>query len=174
MEMAMHPIVEEIRELLTTATQGMSDEDWSRHPEGKWSATEVVEHLSLTYSGTLKSMQRVLDNNAPTATPLKLKQRLGILWVVELGRFPEGREAPMQVRPTGTPGAVSGRELLSVTLENLTKMDTAIATCEQRFGSATRLSDHPILGALSATQWRKFHRIHARHHALQIERLRLR
>jgi hypothetical protein len=29
-----------------------------------------------------------------------------------------------------------------------------------------------MLGALNGLQWRKFHSVHARHHAAQIERLR--
>ncbi len=168
----MHPMMEEIREALTSVTEGMTAEDWSRHPEGKWSAAEVVEHLSLTYSGTARAMQKVLDAGAPTATPLKLKQRLGIWWVAELGRFPEGRQAPAQVRPKGAPKGASDGEVLSAALENLIRMDKAIAACEQRFGAETRLADHPVLGALKASQWRKFHRVHARHHAPQIERLR--
>ena len=168
----MHPMMEEIREVLASVTKGMTAEEWSRHPDGKWSAAEVVEHLSLTYSATARGMQKVLDVGAPTATPLKLKQRLGILWVAELGRFPEGREAPTQVRPKGAPNGASSGEVLTVALENLSKMDAAIAACEQQFGAETRLADHPVLGALKASQWRKFHRVHARHHAPQIERLR--
>ncbi len=169
----MHPMMEEIRKVLTSVTQNMSDEQWGRHPEGKWSAAEVVEHLSLTYSGTARTMQKVLDAGAPTATPLKFKQRVGILWVVGLGRFPEGREAPKQVRPSGAAGTVSGAELFSSALENLSKMDVAIAACEQRFGAETRIADHPVLGALNATEWRKFHRIHAQHHAPQIARRKM-
>ena len=168
----MHPMIEHIREVLTSVTEGMMAEEWSRHPEGKWSASEVVEHLSLTYSGTARALQKVLDAGAPTATPLRIQQRLAIGWVVELGRFPEGRPAPKQVCPTGASSGVSGEEVLSAALENLVRMDAAIAACEQQFGAATRLADHPILGALTASQWRKFHRVHARHHAPQIERLR--
>jgi hypothetical protein len=116
-------------------------------------------------------MQKVLDAGAPTATPLKLKQKLAIWWITELGRFPEGRQAPPQVRPTASSSAGVGGEVLTTALDNLFKMDAAIAACEQRFGTVP-LSDHPILGALSGIQWRKFHSVHARHHAAQIERLR--
>jgi hypothetical protein len=28
--------------------------------------------------------------------------------------------------------------------------------------------DHPFLGPLTASQWRKFHLVHGRHHARQI------
>ena len=165
----MHPTLDQIRAALLTVTEGMTATEWSQHPEGKWSAAEVIEHLSLTYSRTALAMQRVLAADMPAATALKFKQRMGILWVVELGRFPEGREAPKQVRPSGSQ---DGGKVLAETLEHLIEMDTAISACEQRFGAALPLVDHPILGALNARQWRKFHAIHARHHASQIERLR--
>jgi Protein of unknown function (DUF1569) len=165
----MHPTLEQIRMRLLSATEGMTPSQWSQHQDGKWCAAEVVEHLSLTYGRTAQGMQRVLAAGKPNATPLTFKQRLGILMVVEVGHFPEGREAPRQVRPSGTQ---DGARVLSETLENLAKMDTAIAACEERFGSSTHLVDHPILGALNARQWRKFHAVHARHHAPQIERLR--
>jgi len=165
----MHPTLEQIQARLLSATEGMTPSQWSQHPDGKWCAAEVLEHLSLTYSRTATGMQRILAAGQPNATPLTFKQRLGILMVVEVGRFPEGREAPKQVRPTGSQ---DGDKVLVETLEHLTNMDAAITACEQRFGAKTRLLDHPILGALTARQWRKFHAIHARHHAPQIERLR--
>lgn len=167
----MHPTTEHIRRILVSVTRGMTLEDWSRHPEGKWSAAEVVEHLSLTYSGTARSMQRVLEAGKPTATPLKLKQRLAIWWVTQLGRFPEGRQSPSQVAPKGLANGEPAGAVLKTALDNLSQMDAAIADCERRFGGIC-LSDHPVLGALNGSQWRKFHSVHARHHAEQIARLR--
>jgi hypothetical protein len=167
--MSMHPTTEHIHKILVSVTQGMTPEDWQRHVDGKWSSAEVIEHLSLTYSGTVRSMQKVVEAGAPTATPRRLKQRLAIWWITTLGCFPEGRQAPQGVRPKGEPGPPGA--VLTAALENLSKMEAAIADCERRFGSV-RLSDHPMLGALTGTQWRKFHSVHARHHAAQIERLR--
>jgi hypothetical protein len=34
------------------------------------------------------------------------------------------------------------------------------------------LLDHPILGPLNATQWRKLHLVHGRHHLKQLLHLR--
>ena len=167
----MHPTTEHIHRILISVTQGMTPQEWTRHPEGKWSAAEVLEHLSLSYSGTVWSMEKVMEAGKPTATPRSFKQRLAIWWITDLGRFPEGRQAPKFVVPKGAFNGALGSEILSTTLDNLFKMDSAIAECERKFGPGC-LSDHPLLGALSGTQWRKLHSLHARHHAVHIERLR--
>jgi hypothetical protein len=51
-------------------------------------------------------------------------------------------------------------------------MDEVIGQCEARFGKRTRVLDHPVLGPLTARQWRKFHWVHGRHHVKQIQKLR--
>jgi hypothetical protein len=43
-----------------------------------------------------------------------------------------------------------------------------IAECEARLGSWRKLLDHPVLGPLTAREWREFHWIHGRHHVKQI------
>jgi hypothetical protein len=51
-------------------------------------------------------------------------------------------------------------------------MDALIEECAERFGRGSKLLDHPILGPLTAAQWREFHLIHGLHHRKQILRLR--
>jgi hypothetical protein len=51
-------------------------------------------------------------------------------------------------------------------------MDTIIERCETRFGHGVPLLDHPILGPLTAKQWKKFHLLHGMHHRKQLMRLR--
>jgi hypothetical protein len=54
----------------------------------------------------------------------------------------------------------------------LVAMDAIIAQCEARFGRHVKLLDHPILGPLTATQWRTLHLVHGRHHQKQLLCLR--
>jgi len=56
--------------------------------------------------------------------------------------------------------------------EKIAAMDAIIAQCEARFGRHVKLLDHPFLGPLNATQWRKLHLVHGRHHEKQLLRLR--
>jgi hypothetical protein len=51
------------------------------------------------------------------------------------------------------------------------KMDEVLSRCEASLGGNVKILDHPILGPLTVTQWRKMHLVHGKHHAEQIRRL---
>jgi hypothetical protein len=72
------------------------------------------------------------------------------------------------VQPKGLPAEKVRNQIVA----KIVAMDAIIAQCEVRFGRSVRLLDHPILGPLTAAQWRKFHLVHGRHHAEQILQLR--
>lgn len=160
--------LERLKQDLESAVAGMSGEQMSWHPAGKWCAAEVLEHLYLTYTGTIKGFERVLAEGKPLATSASLRHRLRSLVVVGFGHMPAGRKAPTVAQPKGLP-APKVREEVGA---KLAAMDAIIAKCEARFGGRTKLLDHPILGPLSAAEWRKFHVVHGRHHCKQLLRLR--
>jgi hypothetical protein len=146
----------------------MSSEQLSWHPADKWCAAEVLEHLYLTYTGTIKGFEKVMSSGKPSATRASMMHRVRTLVVVGLGHMPAGRKAPAVSEPRGLPAEKVRTELG----EKIVAMDAIMAQCEARFGRRVRLLDHPILGPLSATQWRKFHVVHGRHHQKQLLRLR--
>ena len=53
--------LEKLKENLESAVEGMSSEQWSWHPPGKWCAAEVLEHLYLTYTETIQGFERVMN-----------------------------------------------------------------------------------------------------------------
>jgi len=76
-----------------------------------------------------------------------------------------------------TPGAepdqsLDGTALASLLHAEMGTIDELLLPCEKRFGRQ-RLATHQVLGPLSASQWRKFHLVHARHHLKQIRQLHL-
>ncbi len=164
--------LERLQQAIASATRGLTGEDLTRHPEGHpegtWSVAEVLEHLYLTYAGTTKAFERCLQAGKPLATPITLKQRVGITLVTALGYLPAGRKAPERATPRGMPADKVMAEIGS----QLAVMGKLIAQCEARHGTRTRVLDHPILGPLTARQWCKFHWVHGRHHIKQISRLR--
>ena len=54
----MDPGLEKLKTNLESAVEGMSSEQLSWHPPGKWSAAEVLEHLYLSYIGTIGGFER--------------------------------------------------------------------------------------------------------------------
>jgi hypothetical protein len=165
---SMDAYLQRLQEAIASATDGMTAEGLRRHPEGKWSAAEVLEHLYLTYTGTTKGFERCLQAGKPLARTPVLKDRMRTFVVTELGHLPEGRKAPERTVPRGMQAEEVAREIGP----RISAMDEVISECEARFGKRTRLVDHPVLGPLTARQWRKFHWVHGRHHVKQIHKLR--
>ena len=164
----MDPYLETLAQTLRSATEGLSSEQLSWHPPGKWSAAEVLEHLYLTYTGTAKGFERVIASGKSLATASNWKHQAGILLVIRLGYLPGGRQAPAVARPKG----VAADKVMAEIMPALATMDAIIAECERKFGRTHKLLDHPILGPLNSREWKKFHLVHGIHHAKQIRRLR--
>ena len=168
----MDSYLERLQRAIASATEGMTSDELVgrpiKSPEGAWNVAEVLEHLYLTYTGTTKGFDRCLKAGKPLASPITLKQRIAIALVTKLGYFPKGRKAPERSTPKGMPV----EKVVADIGPQLVAMDKVIAQSEERFGSRTRLLDHPVLGPLTAQQWRKFHWVHGRHHVKQIQDLR--
>jgi hypothetical protein len=114
------------------------------------------------------SCEKVITSGKPLATRASMAQRVLTFVVVGLGHMPDGRKAPAMVQPSGLPAGQVRNEIGA----ELVAMTAIIAQCEARFGRHVKLLDHPILGPLTPTQWRKLHLVHGRHHQKQLLRLR--
>ena len=156
-----------VRDAIASAIQGMSVEELSRHPEGKWSIAEILEHLHLTYTGTIKGFERLLREGKPLARRASMQERVRAAVVTGFGYMPEGRKAPERTVPRGMPARVVADSIAA----RIEAMSALIAQAEARFGRV-RILTHPVLGPLTARQWRRFHRVHGMHHVKQIHRLR--
>jgi hypothetical protein len=133
-------------------------------PTGKWNSAQILEHLYLSYKGTNKAIARCLATGRPLATVATMKQRLRVLIVIGLGYFPKGVKAPAVSVPRGLPP----EKVRGTILAEIQKMAAGLDDCERRFGARTKIIDHPIMGPLTAHQWRKLHWLHGRHHTRQI------
>lgn len=162
------PYLEALHRQVQEVVAGLGNEQMLRHPPGKWCAAEILEHLYLTYTGSIKAFQRVLASDKPLAGKPTWKNRAQALIVVGFGYMPNGREAPSQARPRGVPADTVSQNIAA----EIVKMDDLITQCEQRFGRSVRVLDHPILGPFTTSQWRKFHLVHGQHHLEQIRKLR--
>ena len=162
----MDSYLERLRRELESVTEGATAVSLEPAPAGKWSAAQILEHLFLTYKNTNKGISKCLAKGAPLATSAAFKHRISTLLVVRLGYFPSGRQAPERTVPRG----MAAEEARQAIVSEIQAMDTGLRQCENKFGAGTKIMDHPILGPLTAAEWRKFHWVHGRHHARQIRR----
>ncbi len=159
--------LEKLKTEIAIVVDGMSAEQLRAHPPGKWCAAEILEHLYLTYTGTIKACERTAQANRPLVSGTSWRHRARKFLVLGLRYMPPGREAPKNTRPRGLPI----EKLLAEIGLKIVEMDENISRLEQTLGPGLVL-DHPILGSLTAAQWRKFHLVHGLHHIKQIRRLR--
>lgn len=162
----MNSNLAQLHAILSTAIGDLSTDQLTRHPEGKWSPAEILEHLNLSYTGTIKGLERCLQSGATAASSDRRSKRLPRFLVVNVGYFPPGRKSPERALPRGAAPEKVTAEILG----NVARMDDLIQECETRFGR-NPVVDHPILGPLNAAEWRKFHLVHGKHHARQLRRL---
>jgi hypothetical protein len=158
------PELEFVRRETERATRGITAEGWMRAPEGHWNSLQILEHLLLSYTATTKGLLRTMESGELDRSGPSTGQHLRRFYVLRVGRFPRGVESPKQTRPKSS----LGDEPLRQFNDALVAMDATLADVEKRFGTKTRVLRHPILGPLTAQQWRRFHEVHGRHHLKQI------
>ena len=160
----MSPELEFVRRETERATRGVSPDAWLRAPDGKWNSLQILEHLVLSYTATTKGLRRTMEAGQPQPGRPDLRQHLKRIYVLGLGRFPSGIEAPQHT----VPREGLGDDPLRRFNDALVAMDATLADAEKRFGARTRLLNHPVLGPLTARDWRRFHQVHGRHHLKQV------
>lgn len=163
----MDPLLDKLQREIASVIAAVPAERISWHPPGKWCIAEVLEHLYLTYTGTIKGLERMTAAGNPRTTTATWAQRWNFLVVLGFRYMRSGREAPQMARPRGMPL----EKVLAEIGPKIGEMDECIRRCEERFGTNAKLLDHPFLGPLTGAQWRKFHLAHGRHHGKQIRRL---
>ena len=159
----MDRYLEQARVILDDAVKGMTDEQLAAARDEKWSAAQIIEHLSLAFGATAAGMERNVNAERLEIRPRSMRDRVATFAVTGLSYIPTGRKAPEYTVPSGLPPQEALRKLH----ENLAAMDEAITRAEQKWGNRI-IGLHPVLGPLKPDQWRKFHLVHARHHARQI------
>jgi DinB superfamily len=167
----VHPLLDEIRELLSTPLAGRSAEQLAHHPAGdpsRWSAQQVIEHLTATWRMTTTGVEDRLKKGRPLLTRPTLRQRALQLLICDLSYFPKGMSAPEPVRPSPEQPATSGDDLIARIGATLAAMDTVLNRIEPEARGAVVLNQGP-LGPMNVHRWRRFHHSHARHHAAQIK-----
>jgi hypothetical protein len=153
---------------METATEAMTVAELARRKPGKWSAVEIVEHVSLACNGTSRLLQWYLDTNKLGADKPTERQQVMTRFVIEGGNFPPGQTAPSFATPKG----IDPESVLPFLRAAIVGLDAAVARCEQTFGCEVTLGKHAVLGPLTGKQWCQFHWVHTSHHVKQIEEIK--
>ena len=163
---ALHPDLQRVSDAIEKAVAGMSPDQLAWSPQGKWSAANILEHLSITYGGTARAFNKVVSKGASLATRQTTYQKMATFVVTGLLFLPGGRKAPEMTVPSG----LGAEAALAAARTRLLEMNAAMAAAEPV--ASGKIADHPVLGALTLKQWRRFHVAHSLHHMKQIQALR--
>jgi hypothetical protein len=160
----LSPHLEKVRAQAERLMRDFSPEDWQYSRSERWSASLILEHLLLTFTATTKGLLKTMQAGEPFCREATLRDRAGRFYVLHLGQFPSGMKAAKNITPKqGLPG-----NNLRAFNDALVAMNATLNDAERRFGKQIRILEHPILGPLTAEEWRRFHRVHAEHHFRQI------
>jgi hypothetical protein len=169
----MHPVLKQTRDLLATPLAGCSPEQLAQHPgndPARWNAWQIADHLAATWRSTTRGLEDRLQKARPLKSRPNLQQRLRQITVLSLGFFPTKGEAPRMALPSAAPPEpLTGDQLVEHLTAALSAMDALLVRLESDYNGSPVLT-HQAFGPLSVSGWRRFHRVHARHHAPQIER----
>jgi hypothetical protein len=160
----LSPHLEKVRADAERLTRDFSPDDWHHSRDGEWSASLILEHLLLTFTATTKGLLKTMQAGEPFCRDANWRDRTGRFYVLRLGRIPSGLKATKNITPKqGLPG-----NTLGAFNDALVALNATLSDAERRFGKKIRILEHPVLGPLTAEEWRRFHRVHAEHHFRQI------
>jgi hypothetical protein len=165
----MHPVLKSALEPLAEQIASVSKEE-AQIPQlpgqGRWCAQQVMEHLILTYELTSDSIRQQLK----TGRVLKNRRSLLEFWLrvqtIGLGIIPEGVPAIRAVRPDQFIPE-DGPAIAIRFLKAAEEMDALLVAGRKKFGIEA-CGEHPMFGVMRVDEWRRYHALHAAHHAIQL------
>jgi hypothetical protein len=135
--------------------------------QGRWCAQQIMEHLILTYDVTTDSVTRQLKSGRVPRTRRNFLSFFLRMQTIGLGYMPNGVPAMRAVRPTAYTPA-SGETIAKRFLQSAEAMDAALVAARKKFGIQA-CGEHPFFGVMRVDEWRRYHAVHAEHHAAQLQ-----
>ncbi len=142
----------------------LNREDWHRRVPGKWSIAQLVQHLAIGIDTVATTFEKRASKQGMKrrATPRETLLRHVMLG---LGRLNSGRDAPAGTVPEDRPDPEATTAQFRMGVARLEAM-------VQSWPPERQLQvfvKHPVVGDLNLPEWVRFHYVHCRHHAKQIE-----
>ncbi len=142
----------------------VDQEDWHRRVPGKWSIAQVVHHLAIGIDSVATTFEkRTLKGGMKRrATPRETLLRHLMLG---LGRLNFGRDAPAGTIPADRPDVEATTAQFRMGVARMEAMVEGWPPERQ----LEVFVKHPVVGDLNLPEWVRFHYVHCRHHAKQIQ-----
>ncbi len=155
-------------EAVALVVERQDPDTWTVAPQpGKWSPSEIAEHLVISYEPALAE----LDGGAGFAVVLPFWKRAVLRWTVLprilSGRFPKGAPAPRESRPRS--GATSPEEAARALREKSSRFQARLL---EAHAAGPVFVTHSYFGRLTAPEILKLLAVHAAHHREQLPRPR--
>lgn len=144
--------------------ESLDREGWALAPQpGKWSPSEIAQHLILAYEPPLAELAggRGFVVRVPWWKRVVLRWRV-LPQILERGKLPRGAPAPREARPQG--GIATPQEAVRLLRERSERFAQRLAEAEAL--RPVRLT-HAYFGRLTAPQILKMMAVHAQHHRAQ-------
>jgi DinB superfamily len=161
--------LEKTREKLISTVEDLPSEkqDWRENGEG-WSIKEIVEHVSLVESGSLRIAQKLFGKAESNAIESETLPPIPTDFFGKLESVRDRKlQAPERIHPQGEQSLADSlaklkedRGVLQDLRAKLEKIDASVPTFP-----------HPALGDLNIYQWIIMIGLHERRHLMQIERI---
>jgi hypothetical protein len=165
----MHPVLKSALEPLAEQIATVSKEE-AQIPQlpgqGRWCAQQVIEHLILTYQLTSDSISHHLKAGRVPKNRRSLLEFVLRVETIGVGYMPEGVPAIRAVRPEEfTPE--DGPAIAARFLQAAEEMDALLVSARKKFGIEA-CGVYPLFGVMRVDEWRRYHALHAAHHATQL------
>jgi hypothetical protein len=158
------PQLRAARQAIDAAVSHLPADVLRRSARGRWSAADILEHLTLAFRLNAAALEKALASGELRARPPRLAQTLLRTLVTDMGYFPRA-EAPAATQPSGS---IAAEDSIAAIQEALTALDDALTRAAARFGDDVAVVNHPYFSGMSVRQWRRFHWRHTVHHMRQV------
>jgi hypothetical protein len=165
----MHPVLKSALVPLAEQIETLSLEEMQVPPlpgQGRWSPQQIIEHLILTYDLTTNSVSRHLKSGRVPKNRRSLLEFVLRVQTIGLGYIPDGVPSIRALRPNNFKPE-SGSDVAIRFLERAESMDKQLVAARKKFGIQA-CGEHPFFGVMRVDEWRRYHAIHAGHHAVQL------
>jgi DinB superfamily len=156
--------LDRLEPFIINPTRGVSGDAWYEAPRGKWSLAQIVSHLAIGIDSVAGAFEHRAGKTGMTrrATPGQAVLRHLLLG---FGKFPPGQKAPEPTRPAERPDAQATVAQFRIGVERTRAMLEQWPLERQN----EIFVKHPYLGDLNLREWVRFHYVHCRHHARQVQ-----